>query len=127
MYFLVYYLNNCPFSQRAENLLKEKFNNENLKFIKTNRENKDKLKEKIGFQTFPYIELYCDSSIKEYKKTVIGGSNDLIEFLDKYYDKDNMCKKISGGYINNKYKTSNLLTKNDAGLYYVNLFKHYRK
>jgi glutaredoxin len=71
----IYSLDGCPFSVKAENLLKE--HTIKHKVIRVSQESKEKYKIENKMKTFPQIFI-----IEKKIKTKIGGADTLLDFIN---------------------------------------------
>lgn len=76
------YLYGCPYSEKAEEILKE--NNIAFYINKIDRQQTKLYTEKYNFPTFPHITLKDKNNDIIY---TIGGCSDLIEFMNTFHKK----------------------------------------
>lgn len=95
-FVLIVYLNNCPFSESALELLDS--HNIQYQIIKVDREEKDKYKTN-EISTFPQIYLKRQS---DNQSLLLGGYDNLKDFIDTFILKD--FNDESFQQFNSKYK-----------------------
>ena len=76
------YLYNCPYSEKAEEILRE--NNITFNINKIDRHQTNAYTEKHNFPTFPHITLKDKNDDIMF---TIGGCSDLIEFMNTFHKK----------------------------------------
>lgn len=95
--FIVYSLEDCPYSINAEKLLIEK--NLRTKIIPIKQAIKDIVKKELGNETFPYI-LYAEKKrVDQYNMICIGGYADLHKLLNTV---DQYCELERENKVNEK-------------------------
>jgi glutaredoxin len=77
MKLVIYSLIGCPFSKKAEKILKAYKINHHL--IKVTQKNKQKFKKELNIETFPQIYL---QQTEKAKNILIGGCSDLENYID---------------------------------------------
>lgn len=108
MKIVIYSLENCGFSMKAEQISKNHFNKKNIEIIKVKSKDKDKYKKKHQQKTFPHIFIMCETTDPKYHRVKIGGCDDLIDLIESNYDFNSFCKnkKLPGEISRNSLDKS---------------------